>query len=305
VVARRTLVDRQSVDGTLGYTGKRAATNRLSGTITWLPRVGAVITPGHTLFRVDGKPVVLMDGTLPAYRSLRTGIADGADVRQLERGLARLGHDPGTVDDHYSAATAAAVRAWQAALGLSKTGRVELGRIVFLPGARRVTELKVSLGSTAATGGGGGDNPNNKFASYTPTQTTPTQTTPTQTTPAPTVTSPYVQTTPATAGASAAAAAQPQARQPRTTARSPSAGAANRDASAAKPISRRSQVAVPPRPDAATMRSALPVRDTGARGGGRPERVLLPAALSLWLVVLAGGALLWRTAHTQRRTGWR
>ena len=138
-----------------------------------------------------------------------------------------------------------------------------------------------------------------------PTQTTPTQTMPTQTTPAPTVTSPYVQTTPVTAGASAAAAARPQARQPRTTARSPSAGAANRDASAAKPISRRSQVAVPPRPDAATMRSALPVRDTGARGGGRPERVLLPAALSLWLVLLAGGSLLWRTAHVQRRTGWR
>jgi hypothetical protein len=211
-VTRRTLVDRQRVDGTLGYAGKRAATNRLSGTFTWLPRTGAVIHPGQTLFRVDGKPVVLMDGTLPAYRSLRSGIADGADVRQLERGLARLGYDPGTVDDHYSAATAAAVRAWQDDAGLEKTGRIELGRIVFLPGARRVTGVKVSLGSTVGTGGnGGGDNPNNKFASYTtsttptqttptqttPTQTTPTQTTPTQTTPTPTQTTPTpTQTTP-------------------------------------------------------------------------------------------------------------
>ncbi|HYZ27908.1 MAG TPA: peptidoglycan-binding domain-containing protein [Thermoleophilaceae bacterium] len=189
VVARRTLVDRQRVDGTLGYSGTRAVTNRLSGTITWLPRAGAVITPGHRLFEVNGEPVVLMDGAMPAYRSLRTGVADGADVRQLERGLARLGYDPGTINAHYDATTAAAVRAWQAHLGLAETGRVELGRVVFLPGARRVTDVKVSLGS-AATGGGGGDNPSAKFASYTrtqttptPTQTTPTQTTPTQTTP--------------------------------------------------------------------------------------------------------------------------
>ncbi|HEX6712225.1 MAG TPA: peptidoglycan-binding protein [Thermoleophilaceae bacterium] len=199
-VKRRTLIDRQQVDGTLGYAGKRAATNRLSGTITWLPHAGAVIRPGQTLFKVDGKPVVLMDGTLPAYRSLRAGVTDGADVRQLERGLARLGYEPGTVDDHYSAATAAAVRAWEGAMGLKKTGRVELGRIVFLPGARRVTDLKVSLGSTSGTGGGGGDNSNNKFASYTqtttPTETTPTQTTPTETTP--TETTP-TQTTPQTA----------------------------------------------------------------------------------------------------------
>jgi hypothetical protein len=189
VVRRRTLVDRQRVDGTLGYAGKAAATNRLSGTLTWLPRTGDVIHPGQTLFKVDGKPVVLMDGTLPAYRTLRPGIADGADVRQLERGLTLLGYSPGTVDDHYSAATAAAVNAWQGDHGLAKTGQVQLGRIVFLPGPRRVTDVKVSLGSTTGSSNGNGSNPDAKFASYTqsttttPTQTTPTQTTPTQTTP--------------------------------------------------------------------------------------------------------------------------
>jgi hypothetical protein len=166
-VARRTLVDRQRIDGTLGYAGKRTAANRLSGTITWLPRTGAVSRPGRTLFKVDGTPVVLMDGTLPAYRSLAAGVDDGDDVRQLERGLARLGYDPGLVDDHYSSSTAAAVKRWQKAIGVETTGRVELGRVVFLPGARRVTDVKVALGSSAS-GGGGADNPNSKFASYTP-----------------------------------------------------------------------------------------------------------------------------------------
>jgi hypothetical protein len=196
VVSRRTLVDRQRVDGTLGYSGSRAATNRLSGTITWLPHTGQIIRPGGTLFEVDGDPVVLMDGTLPAYRTLRAGMSDGRDVRELERGLARLGFDPGTVDDHYDATTAAAVRAWQGDRGLQKTGSVELGRVVFLPGARRVTDVKVSLGS-AAGGGGNGDGsasniawrpavPRTTFVSLTTPDDTSTTTTPepTPTTPA-------------------------------------------------------------------------------------------------------------------------
>jgi Putative peptidoglycan binding domain len=203
VVARRTLVDRKSVDGTLGFAGTRSATNRLGGTITWLPRVGQVIRPGQTLFRVDGKPVVLMDGTLPAYRTLKLGIDNGADVRQLERGLRALGYYPGTVDSHYTASTAAAVRKWQGDLGLGKTGQVALGRVVFLPGARRVTNVKTSLGS-AVSDSSSGDNPGDgmRFASYTgtggtsatPTETTPTPTTPTETTPTPTTPTPTTPT---------------------------------------------------------------------------------------------------------------
>ncbi|HYZ27556.1 MAG TPA: peptidoglycan-binding domain-containing protein [Thermoleophilaceae bacterium] len=166
-VARRTLVDRQNVDGTLGFSGKRSVLNRLSGTVTWLPHVGQVIHPGQTLLRVDGHPVVLMDGALPAYRTLKSGVADGADVRQLERGLQALGYNPGVVDEHYSASTATAVRAWQDDLGLDKTGQVELGRVVFLPGVRRVTDVKASLGS-AASASSGADNPGDgmRFASY-------------------------------------------------------------------------------------------------------------------------------------------
>jgi peptidoglycan hydrolase-like protein with peptidoglycan-binding domain len=100
-----------------------------------------------------------MDGTAPAYRTLKPGIDDADDVLQLERGLSALGYYPGTVDDHYDSATAAAVRAWQDDNGLTKTGRVELGRVVFLPGSRRVTDVKVSLGSTNGSGGGGNDTP--------------------------------------------------------------------------------------------------------------------------------------------------
>ncbi len=101
LVERRTLVDSATVDGTLGYGASRPALDRRGGTLTWLPRTGATIHPGERIFEVDGDPVILMDGTTPAWRTLQRG-DEGADVLQLERNLAALGHDPGTVDENYT-----------------------------------------------------------------------------------------------------------------------------------------------------------------------------------------------------------
>ncbi len=156
---RRDLASTDSVDGTLGYAGDAAVINRLSGTITWLPAEGDVITRGHRLFELDGKPVVLMYGDVPAYRDLSAGTS-GPDVEELEANLSALGFDPGTVDDDFTSSTATAVADWQDSLDLDSTGTVELGRVVFMSGPRRVTSLSVSLGSSGSSGGGSdGSNP--------------------------------------------------------------------------------------------------------------------------------------------------
>ena len=63
------------------------------------------------------------------------------------------------VDEHFSGATAAAVRRWQHAEGLSETGEVELGRVVFAPGARRVTTVHVSIGQDPPGNGANANNP--------------------------------------------------------------------------------------------------------------------------------------------------
>jgi peptidoglycan hydrolase-like protein with peptidoglycan-binding domain len=160
-IERRDLVVRDTEDGTLGYSGSRTVLSRISGTITWLPSAGRVIRRGQRLFSVDDRPVVLFYGAQPAYRRLGAGVADGEDVRQLEENLAALGYDPGgamAVDGHYSDTTAAIVKRWQRALGLRATGVVELGRVVFLPGERRVGQLKVALGSTGGGGSPSGGN---------------------------------------------------------------------------------------------------------------------------------------------------
>jgi peptidoglycan hydrolase-like protein with peptidoglycan-binding domain len=176
-VTRRTLSESSTVDGTLGYGTTLELYDRLGGTFTWLPSVGTVIGRGGTLWRIDDLPVVLMYGSVPAYRTLNRGVSDGPDVTQLSRNLIDLGFDPYgaiTDDESFSAALAAAVKRWQKAEGLAETGEIELGRVVFAPGARRVTEVKVTLGQ---------DPPGDTTPAGTP-PTTPDVTTPGATTPA-------------------------------------------------------------------------------------------------------------------------
>ncbi|HEV3284637.1 MAG TPA: peptidoglycan-binding protein [Solirubrobacteraceae bacterium] len=150
-VTRRTLTESSTLSGTLGYSGSLEVYDRLAsaGTFTWLPSVGAVVGRGGILFRINNLPVVLMYGSVPAYRSLKAGVSDGPDVNELNQNLIDLGYDPyGAITElaHFGEATAAAVRRWQHAMGLSQTAEVELGRVAFAPAAQRITKVHVALG---------------------------------------------------------------------------------------------------------------------------------------------------------------
>jgi hypothetical protein len=123
-----------------------------TGTLTSMARAGSVVHRGGVLYRLDGDPIVLMYGSTPAYRALKSGVADGDDVRELERNLAALGFDPGTVDEAFTSTTAAAVSDWQESVGLERTGTVELGRIVFMPGQRRIGAHKAAVGTVLSSG---------------------------------------------------------------------------------------------------------------------------------------------------------
>jgi multidrug efflux system membrane fusion protein len=147
-VTRQTLVDTKTEDGTLGHGSTVTVSGRLGGTLTELPAVGSTVQRGQSLYRVDNTPVVLLYGGLPAYRNLAPGV-EGADVRQFEENLAALGYKGFTVDDEYTASTATAVKAWQGKLGLTKTGVVDLGRVVYAAGAVRVDEHKAAVGDPA------------------------------------------------------------------------------------------------------------------------------------------------------------
>jgi peptidoglycan hydrolase-like protein with peptidoglycan-binding domain len=150
-IARQTLLDQQQEDGTLAYGRESSIANRLSGTITALADIGAVVHRGESLYRVDNGPVVLLYGTLPMYRALAPG-DEGADVKQFEQELRKLGYKGFTVDTKYDSKTAAAVKKWQKKLGLTQTGTVELGRIVYTVNAVRIATQKVEPGVPAQPG---------------------------------------------------------------------------------------------------------------------------------------------------------
>jgi hypothetical protein len=154
-VTRRTLLDRTEQDATLGYSGSYSLVNQAHGTVTELPAIGQVVKPGQVLYRVDGAPVVLLHGSIPAYRSLARGMT-GADVQQLNAALVGLGEassdDLDPTSDEFGAATVTALKKLQDALGVDQTGRLDLGQAIFLPVPFRVTAEQVSLGMPAPPG---------------------------------------------------------------------------------------------------------------------------------------------------------
>jgi multidrug efflux pump subunit AcrA (membrane-fusion protein) len=83
-----------SLDGTLTYRARSdgspySVMNPAGGTYTKLPDVGDKVGCGGVLYRVDDQPVLLLCGTVPAYRDLHRGDA-GDDVRQLNQNLHTL-----------------------------------------------------------------------------------------------------------------------------------------------------------------------------------------------------------------------
>jgi Putative peptidoglycan binding domain len=125
---------------------------------TWLPGAGEVIRQDQRVYAVSGEPVPLLYGPVTAYRAFYVGMSGGGDVAELTRDLIALGYGDGLArSDHYSTATAAAVRRWQKARGLPVTGEILLGEVVFEPGPIRVTSVTPSVGASVGSSGGSSD----------------------------------------------------------------------------------------------------------------------------------------------------
>jgi peptidoglycan hydrolase-like protein with peptidoglycan-binding domain len=153
-VIRMTLVETKTVAGTLGYGDPVPVGAVGEGTLTWIAAIGSTVKRGEPLFKIDERPVVALYGAVPPYRVLRVGVV-GVDVKQLEENLSGLGYTGFTVDNTFTAGTAAAVRDWQASLGVPVTGTVELGQAVFTPGPVRVAAQVARVGAPAGRGEGG------------------------------------------------------------------------------------------------------------------------------------------------------
>jgi len=104
-VARTTLEDVTTLDGTLGfvagdplvYAGSPDGIVTIAagapGTVTSIAGEGETVEEGEILYTRDEQPVIVFYGDIPAYRTLNSRATDGADVLQLEEALTRLGYD--------------------------------------------------------------------------------------------------------------------------------------------------------------------------------------------------------------------
>jgi peptidoglycan hydrolase-like protein with peptidoglycan-binding domain len=147
-ITRQTLVDAVTVPGRLGYGATQLLDSRATGTVTWLPAIGDVLTRGSALLRADEQPVVVLFGSIPMYRPLRA-TSQGRDVEQLEANLSALGYAGFGVDEEFTERTAAAVKRWQEDLDLEPTGIVDIARVVYVPGPVRVASLSLRPGASA------------------------------------------------------------------------------------------------------------------------------------------------------------
>jgi len=147
-VTRGTLTDARTVDGIVGFGAEEPLAAKATGTVTWLPDVGATLARGDAVARIDDRPVVLLFGPIPAYRALVTD-TEGADVRQFEENLAALGYGGFTVDTRYTDATATMVKRWQRSLGLEESGAVEPTQVVYAGGPQRVARRLVRIGAAS------------------------------------------------------------------------------------------------------------------------------------------------------------
>jgi peptidoglycan hydrolase-like protein with peptidoglycan-binding domain len=155
-VVRTDLTSTTQVTGTLGFAGSVTVYGNTSGAqFTWVPLPGQVIRRGQRLYEVDGRAIPLLFGRRPEWRTLSVGVLPGPDVAQLEANLVRLGYADRsvlTIDQHYTWHTAAALRRWQTALGVTVTGALAPGDVAYAPGPLRVTQVAAKLGGAPQPG---------------------------------------------------------------------------------------------------------------------------------------------------------
>jgi peptidoglycan hydrolase-like protein with peptidoglycan-binding domain len=144
-----------SLNGTLTYRARPdglpySVINRAPGIYTRLPEAGDRVGCGDVLYRVDEHPVLLLCGTVPAYRDLHAG-DEGRDVRQLNRNLRRLGYHAGT-GAAFTWKTERALRRLQHHRGVEVTGELAADDAIFLPRAVRIAKVTGELGGAARSG---------------------------------------------------------------------------------------------------------------------------------------------------------
>ena len=91
-ISKGDLAKKEEYNGTLSQVDKAVLNSSITGVITYLPEEGTVINYGQVLYAVDNKPVILLEGSTPFYRTLDLTSDEGPDIKQVEEALISLGY---------------------------------------------------------------------------------------------------------------------------------------------------------------------------------------------------------------------
>ncbi len=86
------LEKKEEYNGTLRQTDKKVLNSPTNGVVTFLPKEGTIVSFGEVLFIIDNKPVILLEGSTPFYRTLDLNSDPGVDIKQVEEALVYLGY---------------------------------------------------------------------------------------------------------------------------------------------------------------------------------------------------------------------
>ncbi|WP_327042919.1 peptidoglycan-binding protein [Micromonospora ureilytica] len=162
-VTRADLSDTRSLNGTLGFGPERVVKGAGEGVVTRLPKVGDTVARGKPLYRVNDRPVPVLFGGTPLFRTLDKPGLVGSDVRIVWDNLKALGYHTGSQPSRGTDGTkigtgqavltgslVAAIKKWQKAVGLDPTGTIGVGQVAVLSGPARVSAVKALPGDPVA-----------------------------------------------------------------------------------------------------------------------------------------------------------
>lgn len=122
------------------------------------PTAGTAVVEGQLVVEVSGRPVFVLQGDVPVYRSLQPGMT-GPDVAQLQTALTRLGFTP-DADGVFGEATKQAVTAMYSAAGFvpvesgTTVADVSEGEQAYHEAEAAVTAAEATLARATAGGSG-------------------------------------------------------------------------------------------------------------------------------------------------------
>lgn len=162
-VTRADLSDTRSLNGTLGFGPERVVKGTGEGVVTRLPKVGDTVARGKPLYRVNDRPVPVLFGGTPLFRTLDKPGLVGSDVRIVWDNLKALGYHTGSQPTRGTDGTkigtgqavltgslVAAIKKWQKAVGMDPTGTIGVGQVAVLSGPARVSAVKALPGDPVA-----------------------------------------------------------------------------------------------------------------------------------------------------------